>query len=682
METFFHAASVAVVGVSNSPTNLGRAMVFNLMEFRYQGLIYLVGPKGGVFLGHKIHRSVLEIPDPVEMAAILVPARVVPEVIRQCGEKGIRRVVVQSAGFRELGEDRLGLEEEIKEALQRYGMRMIGPNCIGVINRHTGLAVPFMPMRAEAEPGSVGIISQSGGVGAMMINNCAAEHIGFSKFASIGNKLDVNENDLLDYMIHDRKTKVIFAYLEGIADGRRLMEITAHSAKPIVMHKSNRGGSGSAIAQSHSASLSSDDDVVEAALRQCGVLRVRDQNEALNAVKGFSLPRMNGRRLAIISRSGGHAVMAADAADEFGFELPPFPEELIRTAEKHARAGVIRFHNPMDLGDVFNLELYKELALATLQREDIHGLLFIHNYQGLFDAEQSRQLVLDLGAIMKRTGKPLALCVFTMHQELDINRKAADFPIFTDPREALKALAWNRDFPGKPRSVFASTPPAGIDRDRAKAILSRNGPGPLAPDHLAELLECYGIPTIPWAIARTAEEAVSAARSLGFPVVLKTAEPQVIHKTEAGAVLLGLQTEGDVRRAYENLSRLGPKVLVQKMAQKESEWLVGGRRDETFGPVVLAGLGGVYVEVFRETSMRIAPIDKEQARAMLNECRGVSLLRGARGRPVLDEDGLLDVVVRVSWLLYDCPRISEIDLNPIGVSQTDCFALDWRAILA
>ncbi|SMC18847.1 acetyltransferase [Desulfacinum hydrothermale DSM 13146] len=681
MDLFFDAASVAVIGVSSSPTNLGRAIVYSLMQFQYQGLIHLVGPKGGVFLGHKIYPSILDVPDPVDLAAVLVPARAVPEVIRQCGQKGVKRVVVESAGFRELGDDRRGLEQEIQAALSQYGMRMIGPNCIGVINRHTGLAVPFMPMRPETDPGSVGIVSQSGGVGAMAINNCAAENLGFSKFASIGNKLDVDENDVLDYLVQDDQTRVVFAYLEGIADGRRLMEIAASSAKPIVVHKSNRGGSGSIIARSHSASLAADDAVVDAALRQSGILRVWDQTEALRAIKGFSLPPMKGARLAVISRSGGHAVMAADAADELGFVLPPFPKELVEAAERHARAGVIQFHNPMDLGDVFDLELYKALVAESIQREDVDGVLFILNYQGIFDADPCRKLIPELGRIMHKAGKPIAVCVFTMHEELALNKRAAGFPIFEDPRDALQALAWNRDHKRGPVEVFAAEPPEGVRRKEAERLLKTAEAGPAAPDLLAQLLECYGIPVVPWAVASGEDEAVEAARRLGFPVALKTANPQVVHKSDQGAVILSLSTEEEVGRAYGRLKELGPRVLVQKMAQPGLEWLVGGRRDDAFGPVVVTGLGGIYVEVFRETALRVGPVTAEQARAMLKECRGSALLRGARGRAVLDEESLADCVARLSWMLHDLPAITELDLNPVCVYEKGVTALDWRATI-
>ncbi|HBZ57027.1 MAG TPA: hypothetical protein DEO88_16610 [Syntrophobacteraceae bacterium] len=687
MEGFFNARSVAVVGVSNSPTNLGRAMVYNLMEFRFQGVIHLVGPKGGAFFGHKIHSSVLDIPDPVDLATILIPAAAVPEALRQCGEKGIRRIVLQTAGFRELGDERRALEQEITAIVHQYGMRMIGPNCIGVVNRHNGLAVPFMPLKAEAPPGRIAIISQSGGVGAMMLNFLAMEHLGFSKFASIGNKLNVNEADLLEYLIGDPQTDMIFCYLEGIADGRRLMEVAGHSSKPILVHKSNWGGAGAVIARSHSASLSSDNAVVSAALRQCGIMRAEDQRHAVEGLKAFSLPPMKGNRLAIISRSGGHAVMAADASDEFGFVLPPFPEEVLKMAEERSRAKVIQFHNPMDLGDLFDLALYRDLVKTTLARDDIDGLLFVHNYQGIIDAEPSRSLIAGFAEILAGIKKPLAVCVFTTEAELRQNRHVAPFPIFTDPREAIRALAHNRDFQPQVRPPFASARPAGCDPDQLRSILSGHlfGQGPLAPDHLADLLTGYRIPLVSWRVADDEAVAVAAAAEIGMPVVIKTANPQVLHKSDVGGVLLNLDNESRIRDAYQKLRSIGgSRVLIQQMAGKGMEWFVGGRQDECFGPVVVLGMGGIYVEIFRETGIRVAPIDHREAGRLLDECRGAALLEGARGQQTLDRDALLDVVVRVSWLLHDCPEIRELDLNPLRVFPhgQGCLALDWRAMTA
>ncbi len=682
MDRFFDARSVAVVGVSKSPTNLGRAMVFNLMEFGYQGVIYLVGVKGGAFLGHPIYPSVSELPQTVDLAALLVPATTVPGILEECGRRGIRRVVVESAGFRELGDDRRELEDRIRSILDRYQMRMIGPNCIGIINRKSGLAVPFMPMKAEAPLGRVAIISQSGGVGAMVINSLAAEHMGFSKFASIGNKLDVDENDLLDYFTRvDEDTDLVFCYLEGIADGRRLMEAARRSPKPVVVHKSNHGGSGAIIARSHSASLAVNDRVVDAAFRQAGIIRVREQREALEVLKAMQLPAMRGARLAVISRSGGHAVMAADSADEYGFRLPPFPEPMLETVREHARAKVIQFHNPLDLGDVFDLDLYHQLAEENLARDDLDGLLFIHNYQGIFDAQESRRLIKSFGALMAKYRKPIAVCVFTMQGELQINREAVDYPLFTDPREAVRALARNREYysvEGKP-IAWASRRPEGVDPERAASLLDGLEPGPVPAAVLASILTAYGVPLVAWKMAQSEEEAAARAAELGYPVVLKTAQIEVVHKSEAGGVRLDLGDERAVRQAYREMARLGTSVLVQKMATGGMEWIVGGRRDPQFGPVIIAGLGGIYVEIFAETEIRIGPLTPGEASRMISQCRGSRLLSGLRGAPPLARALLEATVVRVSWLLADHPCLAELDLNPVRVAESDALALDWRA---
>jgi acetyltransferase len=681
MERFFSARSVVVIGVSNSPGNLGRAIMHNLMEFRYQGVIYAVGPKGGAFMGHKIYPSVLEIPDAVDLAAVLVPAPVVPEVLRQCAQKSIPRVVVETAGFGELGEERVGLEVQIREILREHGMRMIGPNCIGIINRANGLAVPFMPFRMESPLGRVAVVSQSGGVGGTMINSLATENLGFSKFASVGNKLNVNENDLLAYLCQDPETDVLFCYLEGIADGRRLMEIAARSAKPVVVHKSNAGGAGAVIARSHTASLSSDDRVVDAALKQAGVFRAREQREAVEMIKAFSLSPMRGSRLAVISRSGGHAVMAADAADEYGFELPPYPVDFTKLVLAESRAKVIEPHNPLDLGDLFNLPLYLTLASRTLERDDIDGLLFIHNYQGVLDAEDSRKLVRGLGGIIESCRKPVAVCVFTMQSELDFNRRAVRFPIFTDPREAVRALAWNRAFHARrPLALSTRRPPEALP-EKAGAFLEKSASGPMPSRRLAPILSAYGIPIIQHRHAASEGEVIASAAELGYPLVMKTAQPEVLHKSDSGGVELDLAGEREVLEAYRRLLAIGPEVLLQRMAGPGLEWFVGGRQDRTFGPVLVTGPGGIYVEVLGETAIRVGPLDKEEALAMLAELKGASLLSGARGRPVLHREGLIDMLVRLSWLLADFPEIRELDLNPVRVYEDCCVVLDWRATL-
>ncbi len=681
MEGFFNPNSVAVIGVSNSPVNLGRAIVFNLMEFQYQGCIYLVGPKEGAFLGHKIYPSVLDIPEAVDLAAVLVPAASVPEVLRQCGEKGIRRVVVESAGFAELGRDRIPLQERMRDILDRYGMRMIGPNCLGVMNRKNGLALPFMPLKAEAPLGRTAIVAQSGGVAAMMFNAFTAEHMGFGKFASIGNKLDVNEVDLLEHLSGDEDTDIVFCYLEGLSDARRLMEVAGRSAKPVIVHKSNRGKAVAAIARSHSASLSSDDAAADAAFRQCGVIRAFELNDAIGKVKAFLLPRMKGNRLAVISRSGGHAVMAADAAEEFGFELPPFPGEIGKLVSEHARAGVIKPRNPLDLGDVFNLPLYGTLAQKVLELEEFDGIVFIHNYQGIFDAEESRRLIKGMEAVMAGTGKPAAVCVFPTQSELNCNRKAVRFPIFLDPREAIRALAMNRDRHTVKVLPFPGERPFSADPRAVRAELSDVSPGPVPAPVLGRMLAAYGVGLTPWEAAEDEDSAVAAADRLGYPAAIKTAEPWVVHKSDVGGVRLNVPDAYSARIAYNALKEIGRRVLVAKMAEPGLEWFIGGKRDDQFGPVVILGLGGIYVEVFKETNMRVGPLGPEEAGRLLDESRGAALLGGVRGLPPLDRHALIDLLVRVSWFLHDFPEVRELDLNPVRSYPEGCLALDWRAVI-
>lgn len=373
--------------------------------------------------------------------------------------------------------------------------------------------------------------------------------------------------------------------------------------------------------------------------------------------------------------------MAADAADEYGFELPPHTSDVTDLVRAESRAKVIEPHNPLDLGDLFKLPLYLTLSRKTLERPDIDGLLFIHNYQGVFDAEESRDLIRSLGELLPTCGKPVAVCVFTTESELQVNRKAVRFPIFTDPREAVRALAWNRDYHSSRPVPLGSRRPSGVDPDRCRAELSECDEGPMPPHKLARVLAAYGIPVVPWAHAMNEEEAARAAETLGYPVVMKTAQPEVIHKSDVGAVVMDISDERSLREAYARLASLGPAVLLQHMAKPGLEWFVGCGQDRSFGPVLVTGPGGIFVELMGETALRVGPVEEREAGRMLDQLRGVALLAGARGQPVLDRQALTDVLVRVSWLLADFAEIRELDLNPVRVYGDSCLALDWRAVL-
>ncbi len=449
MREFFYPTSVAVIGVSNSPDNMGRGIVFNLMEFGFQGIIYQVGPKGGIFAGRRIYPSILDIPDKVDLAVILTPARTVPALLDECGRKGIQRVVIESAGFREYGPEGKKIEEEILEAAQKYNQRFVGPNCIGVINMENGLCTPFPPLRRAVSRGDISLISQSGGVGISILNLLANEGLGLNKFVSVGNMLNIQAEEILAYFIEDPGTKFILLYLEGIQDGRRLMEIARQSPKPIVAFKANTGQFGKTIASSHSASLSSNDMVVDAAFRQCGIVRVHDATTLGNDLKILRLPPMRGRHLAIISRSGGHAVIAADACEMSGFSLAPFPREFLAEIESHFRASVIKLTNPLDLGDLFDLDIYLRIIDRTLAQKEVDGIVFLHTFNAMMEGQKSRSLFYQVIELSQKYDKPVALYVSTEDQEVNYLKRNLNYPIFTQVVETVRALGLNRRYYGE-----------------------------------------------------------------------------------------------------------------------------------------------------------------------------------------------------------------------------------------
>ena len=697
MRNFFYPERVAVVGVSPSPSNLARAIVYHLIEFRYTGKIYLVGPKGGSFMDQPIYPTIAHIPDQVDLAAILTPASTLPEIMETCGQKGIKRVIIESAGFSELGDDKKGLEQQLVTLARKYGIRFIGPNCIGVINKENGLATPFMPFSNTFNLGPLSIISQSGGVGGALLNELASENLGFNKFASIGNKLDTDENDLLEYFLEDKGTETVFLYLEGIADGRRLMEISFRSRKPILAHKSNTSEASTRIARSHTGSLSASEEVVNAAFRQCSIHRVTDMNSALTAIKAHGLPPMRGNRLAVISRSGGHAVVAADAVAKYGFVLQPFPQDFLKMVESRLRAGVIRLGNPMDLGDLFDFDLFHQIVRDTLAREDIDGMLVVLNYNGIFFEENSRNLVGKIKEICLQGQKPVTLCLVTTGEEWRLNRRNhPGFPMFSDPEEAVNALAISRDFCHRKISSFKEAETFAVDQEKPLAILveaKARKARQLTTAESFEILASYSIPLAPWSQAKSSKEAAMRAAAFGFPAAMKVMGEEFIHKSDVGGVLLNLDNEAAVRDGYHRLAAIiktaesKPKekaILVQKMVSAGHEVFVGAKQDPVFGPVILAGLGGIYVEVFGDVTLRVAPVSAAEARKMFDEIRGSQLLKGVRGQPPGDLEALIHLVQRISQLVCDLPQIKELDLNPIKVlpKGQGCLVVDCRMVLS
>lgn len=696
MHEIFYPRSVAVVGVSARKNNLGRNIVANLIEFGFDGIVYAVGHRGGVIETRRIYVSVGDIPDHVDLAVILTPAETVPGILEECGQKGVRWAIIESAGFREYGEAGRKLEEEMVRIADRYGIRYVGPNCIGAINLENGFCVPFPRLKRFVKPGGVSVVSQSGGVGMSVLNLMANEGVGLNKFVSVGNMLNTDAEDLLEYLIEDEGTKLIFLYLESMSNGRRLMEIARRSPKPILTFKANIGRLGQRIAASHTASLSSDDEVVEAALHQAGIVRVHDATSLGNNLKILRLPPMKGKNLAIISRSGGHAVIAADACELSGFDLATFPDSFLREIEKHFRASVIRLTNPLDLGDLFDLDVYAQIVEQTLELEAVDGVVFLHTSLSRAEHQASRVLLERLMEMTLRHSKPVAMYISTAAHEVNYLKTNYDFPVFTRVVETIRALEISHHHHQQHQQarVTQTFPTFEVDQDAVRALIkqAKAAKRDLLLSEAVQALESYGIPTARGVTAATVTDAQAAAELMGYPVAIKVIAEQISHKSDVGGVQLNLRNGPALADAFEDMNcrirRAHPNVkldgvLVQPMITGGRELILGGRQDPQFGPVVLVGLGGIFVEIFKEASVRVAPISRDDAAEMIEELRGAPVLKGARGHKRSDIEALIEALLRVSQLLVDFPEIKELDINPLRLfqDQDGCCALDARIIL-
>ena len=690
MQKFYYPQKVAVVGVSENPSNLGRGIILNMREAGYAGKIYPVGPRGGTVYGLPIYTHLRDLPEAVDLVAVLTPARFVPQVVADCGELGISRVVVESGGFSELGEQGRALEQEIIGLIERYNLRLIGPNGLGLMNMEIGLSLPFSQIVPVPRRGNISVIAQSGGVGMHVIAWMTKEGLGLNKFLSLGNKLNVKENEALAYFLEDPGTEMIYLYLEGLEDGRGLLQVAKHATKPIFLQMPNVVAETSKIAMSHTASLATDEKVVDAACRQGNIFRVLRQSDFLNAAKMVGQARVKGNRLVILSRSGGEAVVGAYASKRYGFDLPPLAPGLADFILESSRAQIIKPGNPIDLGDIFDFEVYSKVMDHLCQDPEVDAVLL--NYGPVYDPEraEARGMAQHLIKRSRESGKPLAISVCATLEEEDFFREELKVPVFHFPGDAVRALAYSRDFALRhPPDDLTTGQPDFDEKELARLLATGAGEGFLPMPQALSCLEAAGIPIAGWRTAATAEMALKAASHLGFPVVLKLSAPSLVHKTEAGGVLLNLEDLPGVAAAYRQLAGLAARqlpfgeaweVVVMKQVNGGEEVLLGARRDEAFGPLVACGAGGVLTEILEDVALRVAPISPKEARRQIQETRIGRILEGVRGRPAADLGALSLTLSVLSRLMERFPRVKEVDLNPVRVfpGEKGILALDAR----
>ena len=721
LEKLFNAKSVAVVGVSNKEDNLARIIVDNLLRWQYKGKIYAVNPKGGEYKGIKIYPSLSEIPDKIELVSIFIPARYIPAVVEECGKLGITNIVIPSGGFSELDTTGEHLTNILKEKIKQYNLKIVGPNGLTIINAHTGLALPFFPVK-KLKAGNIAVISQSGGVGLTLLMMLENENLGLSKFISMGNKMNLDETDYIQYIANDKETEIICIYMESIERGIEFIKTAKNINKPIIVFKANLYPQSNRIAMSHTAAIACDDDIFNAALKKAGIIRVNRLEDVINYAKIFMLPPPENNKIVAMSPAGGFAVMAADLCTEHGFDLIRLPENLLKEFEKHFRGGVIKLSNPIDMGDVYDPEILKLIVEKTISDPNVGSVFFIafrphgeETNNTAFEIFNNTNITDYINNLIRKYNKPIAIAIMTQNYAYIKLKHILAFPFYDDPKTTIKALAAYRDY------VKNESPKVTLGSERSRPFTTGNKETPAKESkhlthELLDILKEYGFSVPPYKFVTSPDEALAAADFIGYPVVMKAVAHDLSHKTEKGGVILDINDKESLILAYNNLIEkfsftqsslidgssskpapsqspspargegwgeeggrgVGEGVLIQKMIKGGKEVFLGAKKDKIFGHVILFGLGGIYVEVMKDISMRLAPLDRQEAEEMVKEIKAFPILQGIRGERPYDINSLVDSLIKFSNLIMDMPFIKEIEINPLNVQESGCFVLDVK----
>lgn len=692
LEAFLAPRSVAVVGASREKGKVGHEIVSNLLAGGFPGPIYPVNPNATEIEGLKCYPNLAAIGSVPDLVVIVVPARAVAGVLRECGQVGCKAVVVITAGFKEVGPEGARLEEELVRIAQEYGIRMIGPNCLGVMVPGARLNASFGGQLPR--PGGIGYLSQSGALLAAILDMANANDIGFSALISIGNKADINELDILEALGQDPSTRVIAGYLESISDGnafvREAEEVSRQ--KPILLMKSGGTKAGAAAASSHTGSLAGGEIVYESAFERAGVIRCRSIKEQFDFALAFAhQPLPKGPNVAVITNAGGPGIMAADAIERQDLVFARFDEKTIETLRSRLPAAA-NVQNPVDvLGDAL-ADRYEFALRTVLDDPNVHAVILLLTPQAMTQCQETAEVAVRV--FKEKPEKPILSCFLGAQsvQEAIRTLRQNGLPTYDSPEAAvatLRAMVNYVNWLNRPKRVVRLFP---VNRHRVQRIIDRHirrGQREIGEMESKEILEAYGFLTPRGAVATTAEQAGNIADQLGYPVVLKIWSPDIIHKSDVGGVKLGLMNRQQVMDAFDLMMYRIPQkmpeaqilgVLVQEMVRKGQEVILGMHRDPAFGPVLMFGMGGIFVEVLKDVAFYLAPLTAEEARKMLAATRTYQMLKGVRGQEGVDIDALAEALQRLSQLVTEFPEIQEMDINPlvVGPPGTTPIAVDAR----
>jgi len=699
IESIMNPHSIAVVGATNRPGSVGLAVFRNILTAGFQGVLYPVNPEAKSVQSVKAYPKFKDIPDEVDLAVVIVPAEIVCSILEEAGQKQVKGAIVISAGFKEVGGHGVELENCLKEVVAKYSIRLVGPNCLGVINNNENVRMNASFATKMPKAGNIAFISQSGALCTAVLDYAEGRNIGFSKFVSFGNKADVNEVDLLHYLKDDPDTDVILMYLEDITNGREFLEtarqITWDAHKPMLAVKSGRSAEGARAAASHTGSLAGSDHAYDALFHQSGILRVEGVDELFNRAVAFAKqPIPKGNRIAIITNAGGPGIMATDAAVRHNLKIASLSEET-KQKLKQVLPPTASIANPVDvIGDATH-DRYEAAICHVLMDENVDGGIVILTPQAMTDILQTAEIVPH---VVKDINKPV-LCSFM--GIVDVSEgiqylEKHDIPNYAFPEAAVRSMA-SMAFYGYLLSLDKrEVRRVAADRDTATLIIKKKLAGKdryyMSEKEANEVLQCYGFPVLKSVLLKDLSQVDEAAEEFIFPVAMKVSSPDIVHKFDAGGVRLKIKTKQEARKAFEdiikNIKKFNPSakidgVIIERMAKRGVEVILGAVRDPRFGPICMFGLGGTLVEAVKDVTFRLAPMWEISAEIMIQSIKAYSILQGVRGEPPCDIDAIKDCILRLSQMVAEHPEIAELDINPLIVypEGQGCVVADSRILL-
>ena len=685
--------TIAVIGASTKEHTIGSDIMKRLQEYKFNGKIYPVNPKGGIIEGLQAYTTVNEIPDEIDLALIVVNAKFVLSTIDQCHQKGIKGLCIITAGFKETGKEGAELEKQLLAKVKEYGMRCVGPNCLGVVNTHPDIRMDACFAESLPERGNIGFVSQSGALGGGILNILKDLNLGFAQFISIGNQADVNAETALEYWENEEDVKQILLYMESIQNPANFRKLATRISKkkPILALKAGRSAAGASAASSHTGSLAGADKAANALLAQSGVIREYSLKNPFATAKVFAnCPIPKGDRVAIITNSGGPGIMATDAVCEYGMQMAKISDE---TKEKLRSflPSAASVKNPIDMIASAPIEHYKQTLETVIKDDNVDMIMVIYlPFLGLKDIDVARA-VMEIKA--QNPSKPIIGVFmtksefFTKLSDMDVN-----MPFFMYAEEAadgFNRLNQQRKWIERPEG---NIPTYSVDRQKASQIIKQSiseGRAQLTTRESIDVLDAYGIRVCKSGFAKDIDEAVNIANSIGYPVVMKMTSKTTSHKTDVGGVRVNIQSEEQLRNEYSDLiAKLKEKnlleglegVIIQEMVKSNREMVCGIATDPQYGPMMMFGLGGVFIEVMKDVTFRIAPLSDMDAQEMIKSVKAYKLLEGARGTTPAQMDQIKETLLRLSQLVSDYPFIDELDINPLLISEKtgEGIAVDGR----